>query len=92
MPYDGETILASVRKTGRLLIVDEGFRFCGFASEVIAFVVENAMDALRQPPRQLTTLHTTIPFSPPMEDYVFPNPDRIADEIRAMLDMPAQGE
>ncbi len=92
MPYDGETILASVRKTGRLLIVDEGFRFCGFASEVIAFVVENAMDALRQPPRQLTTLHTTIPFSPPMEDYVFPNPNRIADEIRAMLDMPAQGE
>lgn len=92
MPYDGETILASVRKTGRLLIVDEGFRFCGFASEVIAFVVENAMGALRQPPRQLTTLHTTIPFSPPMEDYVFPNPNRIADEIRAMLDMPAQGE
>lgn len=85
MPYDGETILGSVRKTGRLLVVDEGFRYCGFASEIVAFVAENAMDALRQPPRQLTTMHTTIPFSPPMEDYVFPNPERVADTVRAML-------
>jgi pyruvate dehydrogenase E1 component beta subunit len=85
MPYDGETILASVRKTGRLLVVDEGYRYCGFASEIVAFVVENAMDALRQPPRQLTTMHTTIPFSPPMEDYVFPNPERIAAAVRGMI-------
>jgi pyruvate dehydrogenase E1 component beta subunit len=85
MPYDGETILTSVRKTGRLLVVEEGFRPCGFGSEIIAFVAENAMDALRQPPRQLTTMHTTIPFSPPMEDYVFPNPDRVADAVRQML-------
>jgi pyruvate dehydrogenase E1 component beta subunit len=85
MPYDGDTILASVRKTGRLLVVDEGFRHCGFASEIISFAVENAMDALRQAPRQLTTMHTTIPFSPPLEDYVFPNPDRVAGAVRAML-------
>ena len=85
MPYDGETILASVRKTGRLLVVDEGYRYCGFGSEIVAFVVENAMDALRQPPRQLTTMHTTIPFSPPMEDYVFPNPDLIAAAVRGMI-------
>ena len=85
MPYDGETILASVRKTGRLLVVDEGFRYCGFGSEIIAFVAENALDALRQPPKQLTTMHTTIPFSPPMEDYVFANPERVADTVRAML-------
>ena len=85
MPYDGETILASVRKTGRLLVVDEGYRYCGFGSEIVAFVVENAMDALRQPPRQLTTMHTTIPFSPPMEDYVFPNPERIAAAVRGMI-------
>ncbi|MBN2308722.1 MAG: alpha-ketoacid dehydrogenase subunit beta [Candidatus Hydrogenedentes bacterium] len=85
MPYDGQTILDSVRKTGRLLVVDEGYRYCGFASELVAFVAENAMDALRLPPRQLTTMHTTIPFSPPMEDYVFPSTERIADTIRAML-------
>ncbi|MFA6239933.1 MAG: alpha-ketoacid dehydrogenase subunit beta [Candidatus Hydrogenedentales bacterium] len=85
MPYDGEAILKSVRKTGRLLVVEEGFRFCGFGSEIIAHVVENAMDALRVPPKQLTTMHTTIPFSPPMEDYVFPNPERVVDAVRAML-------
>jgi len=85
MPYDADAILASVRKTGRLLVVDEGFRYCGFASEVIAMVVENAMDALDAPPRQLTTLHTTIPFSPPMENHVFPNPARIVDAARAAM-------
>jgi len=85
MPYDAETILASVRKTGRLLVVDEGFRYCGYGSEIIARVVEEAMDALRQPPRQFTTLHTTIPFSPPMENYVFPNAAKIADVIRSMM-------
>ncbi len=85
MPYDGETIIKSVRKTKRLLVVDEGFRYCGFASEIISFVVENAMMELKQPPRQLTTMHTTIPFSPPMEDYVFPNPSLIAETVRTML-------
>ncbi len=92
MPYDGETILKSVRRTGRLLCVDEGFRHCGFGSEVIAFAVENAMDALRQPPRQLTTMRTTIPFSPPMEDYVFPNPERVAEAVRGMLNGKASGD
>lgn len=85
IPYDSEAILGSVRKTGRLLVVDEGFRYCGFASEIIAMVVENAMDALKAPPRQFTTLHTTIPFSPPMEDYVFPNPSKIASVVRSMF-------
>ena len=85
MPYDAETILDSVKKTGKLLVVDEDFRFCGFGSEIISMVVENAMDSLTQAPQQLTTLQTVIPFSPVMEDYVFPNPTKIADKIRAMV-------
>ncbi len=85
MPYDADTILASVRKTGRLLVVDEGFRYCGFGSEIVAMVVENAMGALLAPPRQITTMHTTIPFSPPLEDYVFPNPQKIVEAARAVL-------
>jgi len=90
MPYDADTILASVRKTGRLLVVDEGFRYCGFGSEIIAMVAENAMSALREPPRQLNPLHTTIPFSPPLESYVFPNPEKIASQIRAMVGVTAR--
>lgn len=91
MPYDSETILKSVEKTGRLLIVDEGFRYCGFGSEIIAMVVEKGMKYLKEPPRQLTTLHTTVPFSPPMEDFVFPNPDKIADAVKSMLSLQEVG-
>ena len=85
MPYDADTILASVRKTGRLLTVDEGFRFCGFGSEIVAMVTERAFESLKQPPRQVNPLNTTIPFSPPMEDYVFPSAAKIADAIRSMM-------
>lgn len=85
MPYDKDTILASVRKTGRLLVADEGFRYCGFASEVVAMVAENAWDALRCAPKLITPLHTTVPFSPPMENYMFPNPEKIAAAARALM-------
>jgi acetoin:2,6-dichlorophenolindophenol oxidoreductase subunit beta len=91
MPYDAETILASVRKTGRLLTADEGFRYCGFGSEIISMVSEKAFDALKQSPRQVTPLHTTIPFSPPMEDYVFPSAAKIADAIRSMMSARTSG-
>jgi len=84
-PYDSETILASLRKTGRLLVVDEGYRYCGFGSEIISMVVENTMGSLRQPPKQITTLHTTIPFSPPLDDFVFLDPVKVANTVRGML-------
>ena len=85
MPYDAETILESVRKTGRLLVVDESFKFCGYGAEIISMVAQRGMDLLKQAPRQIAPLHTTIPFSPPLEDYVFPNPEKVANEIRAMV-------
>jgi pyruvate dehydrogenase E1 component beta subunit len=85
MPYDAETILTSLRKTGRLLVVDEGFRYCGFGSEIISMAEERAFDYFDAPPRQLTTLHTTIPFSDPMDAYVFPNSEKIASEVRALM-------
>ncbi|MBP5738169.1 MAG: alpha-ketoacid dehydrogenase subunit beta [Abditibacteriota bacterium] len=84
-PYDKETILNSVKKTGKLLVVDEGFRVCGFASEIVAMVCEEGMEYLKQAPEQYNTVHTTIPFAPAMEDYVFPNPAKIADKIRKMV-------
>jgi pyruvate/2-oxoglutarate/acetoin dehydrogenase E1 component len=92
MPYDADTILESVRKTGRLLVTDEGFRYCGFGSEIISMVVERGMELLKDRPRQLTTLHSTIPFSPPLEEFILPNPVKIADEIRAMMGKPLKVE
>lgn len=85
MPYDSDTILESVRKTGRLLVVDEGFRYCGYGSEIISMVVENAMEVLCARPRQFTALNSTVPFSPPLEQYIMPSPEKIADEVRAMM-------
>lgn len=84
-PYDADTILESVTKTGRLLVVDEGYRYCGFGSEIISMVVEQAMESLKARPRQLTTMETTIPCSPIMDAYVFPDADRIANQIRSMV-------
>lgn len=52
---------------------------------MVALAAENAMDALKAPPRQLTTLHTTIPYGPPMESYVFPSVEKIAYQIRSMV-------
>jgi pyruvate dehydrogenase E1 component beta subunit len=85
MPYDQATIIGSVCKTGRLLVVDEGFRYCGFSSEIISCVCENAIDALKCPPKQLTTLHTTMPFSPVLSAAVLQNAEKVAGAIRAML-------
>lgn len=85
MPYDADTILESVRKTGRLLVVDESFKFCGYGSEIISMVAQQGMDLLKQAPRQIAPLNTTVPFSPPLEDFVFPSPEKVANEIRAMV-------
>lgn len=85
MPYDSDTILESVRKTGRLLVVDEGFRYCGYGSEIISMVVENAMECLKDRPRQYNAMQITVPFSPPLEEYIMPSPAKIANEIRAMM-------
>ncbi len=85
MPYDADTILKSVGKTGRLLVVDESFQFCGYGSEIISMVVQRGMSLLKQAPRQVAPLNTTVPFSPPLEDYVFPTPEKVANEIRSMV-------
>jgi pyruvate dehydrogenase E1 component beta subunit len=87
MPYDEDTILASVWKTGRIVVVDEGYKHCGFGSEIVAMVAEKALDALDHQPCQVTPINTTIPFSPPMEGYVFPNPEKIARAIRSTMGM-----
>ncbi|MBV9126394.1 MAG: alpha-ketoacid dehydrogenase subunit beta, partial [Planctomycetes bacterium] len=81
-PLDLDTILASVHKTGRLLIVDEAFAPCGFGAEVAAQVVDQAFDELDAPIRRLNGSHTPTPYSPPLEAAVVPQPDSIARAIR----------
>ena len=83
-PFDVDTVLASVRKTGRIAVVEEGPLFGGWAGEVLATVTEHALGYLDDAWR-IATPNTPIPYSPPLEDAFLPGPDRIADEIRRRL-------
>jgi acetoin:2,6-dichlorophenolindophenol oxidoreductase subunit beta len=83
-PFDAETVLESVRKTNRLVVVEEGPLTGGWAGEVLATVVEQALGYLDDAWR-IATPNTPIPYSPPLEDAFLPGADRIATEIRRRL-------
>jgi 2-oxoisovalerate dehydrogenase E1 component len=81
-PLDIDTILASVHKTGRLIIVDEDFGPAGMGAEISAQVTERAFDDLDAPIRRLNGLHTPVPYSPPLEAAIAPNTDKIVQALR----------
>jgi acetoin:2,6-dichlorophenolindophenol oxidoreductase subunit beta len=83
-PFDAETVLASVRKTNRIVVVEEGPLTGGWAGEVLATVTEQALGHLDDAWR-LATPNTPIPYSPPLEDAFLPGAERIAEEIRRRL-------
>ena len=84
-PLDIHTILASVHKTGRLLIVDEWFSPCGIGAEIAAQVMDLAFDDLDAPVRRLNGAHTPTPYSPSLEAAVVPNTQTIEQAIRDLL-------
>jgi pyruvate/2-oxoglutarate/acetoin dehydrogenase E1 component len=77
VPLDRDAILASVAKTGRLLVVDEDYGSFGLSGEVAATVVENEPRMLRAPVRRVAVPDVPIPYSRPLEQAVLPTPDRI---------------
>lgn len=76
-PMDWETIISSVRKTGRLVVVDEARRTCSAASEIAATVYERCFEDLRAPARIVACPDVPIPFSPPLEAAVLPDAGKI---------------
>ncbi len=84
-PLDIDTILESVHKTGRLLVVDEDFAPCGMGAEIAAQVMERAFDDLDAPVRRLNGLHSPVPYSPSLEAAVTPNRNQIIDAIKALV-------
>ncbi len=84
-PLDTETILQSVTKTGRLLIVDEPPAPCGFAAEIAAQVAAAGFDDLDAPIRRLTGVFTPTPYSPPLEQAVVPTAAAITDAVRSLM-------
>jgi 2-oxoisovalerate dehydrogenase E1 component len=83
-PLDTETILRSVAKTGRLLIVDEDFAHCGVSAEIAAQLADRGFDELDAPIRRLNGKPSPTPYSPTLENAVVPDAAAIADAIRAL--------
>jgi pyruvate/2-oxoglutarate/acetoin dehydrogenase E1 component len=84
-PLDHDTIVRSVEKTGRSIVVDEGHRRYGITAEIAAMIAEEAFYHLDAPVRRLGARDVPIPFSPPLEDVTVPTPDTIAATARELM-------
>jgi pyruvate/2-oxoglutarate/acetoin dehydrogenase E1 component len=86
IPMDEDAILASVRKTNRLLVVHEDTRTGGVAGEIAMRVNEKGFEWLDAPILRVTALDTPVPYSPPLEDYFLPQVDDIVTACRYLKD------
>ncbi|MBI5874276.1 MAG: alpha-ketoacid dehydrogenase subunit beta [Deltaproteobacteria bacterium] len=84
-PYDEETILNSVKKTGRVVIVHEATRNCGFGAELSAFTAEDAMLNLKAPIIRVTGLDAVIPMAK-LEDYYAPSKEKIVKALKKVME------
>jgi len=84
LPLDRETIINSVKKTNKLLIVHEDTRTGGIAGEIAALVCEGAFEDLDGPIARVTALDTPTPYSPPLEEYFLPNASKIVAAAREL--------
>jgi len=86
VPLDKETILTSVAKTGRLVVVEEAHRTCGAAAEIVAIVAEEGFWNLKAPIKRLAVPDVHIPFSPPLERLMYPTASTIVSAIHAVME------
>ncbi|MDO8212414.1 alpha-ketoacid dehydrogenase subunit beta [Conexibacter sp. CPCC 206217] len=84
-PLDTETIVASVKKTGRLVVAQEATAGFSFASEVCAVVVEQCLSALKAPPVRVASPFVNVPTPVPLAESRAPGPDAVADAVRTVM-------
>jgi pyruvate dehydrogenase E1 component beta subunit len=84
-PLDADTVLASVAKTHRAVVVDEGWRTCSFAAEVMAQIMERGFDQLDAPVARVCSEEVPMPYAKHLEDAALPQPEKIVAAVRAML-------
>ncbi len=89
-PLNDEIILASVGKTGRLLVADTGWKTLGFGAEIVARVVEKAMTSLKVPPVRVALPDCPTPSSPALANFYYPRPHDIAEAVRRLLAQPSR--
>jgi pyruvate dehydrogenase E1 component beta subunit len=83
-PLDKQTILESVKKTGRLIVADEGTVTCGVSSEISAIVNEEAFEYLQAPIIRVGSLDTPVPFSPSLEKIYIPDEEKMREAVQKM--------
>jgi pyruvate/2-oxoglutarate/acetoin dehydrogenase E1 component len=85
-PLDKETLFESVKKTGRLVVADEGHKICGAAAEISAMVAEEAIEYLKAPILRVCSPDTPVPFSPPLEQAYIPDESDIMPAVRRVME------
>jgi acetoin:2,6-dichlorophenolindophenol oxidoreductase subunit beta len=85
VPLDIATILTSVQKTGRVVLVDQAPRHASASAVIAADIADQGFSSLKAPIKQVTALDTTVPYSEPMEAYVLPDEEKIAGAVRQVL-------
>jgi pyruvate dehydrogenase E1 component beta subunit len=85
VPLDTQTILAAVRKTGRLFTVEENPRLCGWGAEIASIAAEECFDDLDGPVVRITTPHVPLPSADALEDQAIPSVDRIVETVRRAM-------
>lgn len=83
-PWDVEAVLESVARTGRLLVVHQAPRRGGFGAEVAPVIGDRGFDLLDAPIGRVGALNVPVPFSPPLENYVLPDADRVVTAVRRL--------
>lgn len=84
-PLDEETILSSVAKTNRLIVIDEANPRCSIATDIAALVADKGFDTLDAPIKRITAPHTPVPFSPPLEDLYLPTPKKVIEVVSELI-------
>ncbi len=85
VPLDEGCVLDSVRKTGRLVVLHDATRFCGFGAEIAAMVAEKAFDVLKAPIIRVAAPDIPVPVSPPQEQYYKPDPNQVVSAVRTIM-------
>jgi pyruvate dehydrogenase E1 component beta subunit len=83
-PFDHQTIFASVRKTGRVVVTDESHDQGGVAAGIAALIADQAFSSLRAPIKRVSTLHEPVPYAAALENAIRPTAERIAEAVRAI--------
>ena len=84
-PLDVDTILQSIKKTGRLVLVDQATRHASVAAIIAGEIAERGFQYLKAPVKMVTAMDTSVPYSEPLEKYVMPNEEKIIKAVKSVL-------